>query len=127
MVNALCKVCNKASPAEKFRLHHTYKLVVCPTCFSGRTEELRKKEQQLKVEPAKPAGWDQDDEYLEKMSVLRKQEQQASFTKVPGTSQVRCTCAHCKYQFRYDPFRKLPKTCPYCDKDVPKTNTYSML
>ena len=126
-VAAICRICNKSSPSDQFRLHHKYKMVVCPTCFSGRTEELRKKEAERKVEPSKPVGWDQDDEYLEKMSVARKQERQASFSKVPGTSQVRCTCQYCKFSFKYDPFRKSPKTCPYCDREVPKLNTFNML
>jgi hypothetical protein len=126
-VPAVCRICNKSSPSDQFRLHHTYKMVVCPTCFSGRTEELRKKEAQLKVEPAKPAGWDKEDEYLEKMSTIRKSEQESSFSKVPGTSHVRCTCPSCKFSFKYDPFRKSPKTCPYCDIEVPKLSTYNML
>jgi len=80
-----------------------------------------------KVEPQKPLGWDKDDEYLEKISRMRKQEDQAQFEKIPGTDHVKCTCPHCKYTFRYDPFRKIPKTCPYCNNDVPKLKTFTLL
>ena len=126
-VQAQCRVCNKPSPAEQFRLHHKYKMVVCPTCFSGRTEELKQKAEEQTKAPPKPPGWDQEDEYLEKMSKIKRQEQRASFSKIPGTSQVQCTCIGCKYTFKYDPFRKLPRTCPYCDDIIPNLNTFNML
>ena len=124
---AQCKNCNGFSPADQFRLHYKFKMVVCPTCFSGRTEELKKKAEQ-KVEIVKPIGWDNDDEYLEKLSQMKKQElKTVKFSKIPGTNQVKCTCLKCEYSFKYDPFRKMPRSCPYCNYDIPKMDTFHLL
>ena len=122
-VNIICKACNRSAPANQFKLHYKYKQVVCPRCQSGK--EPAKKE--VKVEPPKPPGWDQEDEYLEKMAHQRKEENQAQFSKVAGTNQVVCTCFSCKYEFKYDPFRKSPRTCPYCNTDIPKLRTFNLL
>jgi len=123
-IKAQCSVCKGFALADQFKLHHTYRKMVCPNCFSGKTKQ---QQEMKKVEPQKPLGWDKDDEYLEKISRMRKQEDQAQFEKIPGTDHVKCTCPHCKYTFRYDPFRKIPKTCPYCNNDVPKLKTFTLL
>ena len=123
---AQCKNCNNSAPAEQFKLHYKYKMVVCPSCFSGRTEQLIEKKKQ-EVEKPKLPGWDKEDDYLEKVAHLRKEENQAQFSKIPGTNQVKCTCFSCKYSFKYDPFRKMPRTCPYCNTDIPKLRTFNLL
>ena len=99
--------------------------MVCPNCYSGRTEKLKAKEEK-KVD-VKPPGWDQEDEYLEKAAKLKQQQVKAQFKKIPGTDQIQCTCSACKYSFKYDPFRKRPRNCPYCSEDIPKLNTFSLL
>jgi len=99
--------------------------MVCPGCFKGKA--VAKDEKPKKVEPPRPPGWDADDDYLEKMSRLKKQEQNVQFKKIPGTDQVQCTCMKCKYQFKYDPFRKRPRVCPYCSEEIPQMKTFSML
>lgn len=122
-----CKNCGVLAPAEDFKLHHKYRLMVCPNCYSGKTEQLKqKKEGEQKASP-KPVGWDKEDEYLERLAVMRRQENQAQFSKVPGTDQVKCSCPNCKYSFKYDPYKKQPSTCPYCDAPVPKLRTYNLL
>ena len=98
--------------------------MVCPGCFKGKALP---KEKVKKVEPPKPPGWDSDDDYLEKISRQRQVEEKAQFKKIPGTDYVRCTCLKCKFQFRYDPFKKRPRVCPYCSADIPKLRTFSLL
>lgn len=130
-VKAVCKNCGQSAPADSFKLHHQFKMVVCPACYSGRTAELRKKEEEKEekreLPPKKPAGWDEIDDYLERATARRREENQAQFSKIPGSELVKCRCAHCQYDFKYDPFRKLPSTCPYCDNPVPKLRTYNLL
>jgi hypothetical protein len=124
---AECKVCGQSCAADQFRLHFKYKQMVCPNCYNGRTEKKLEKERVQKETPAKPPGWDKEDEYLEKMSRLKRDENQAQFSKIPGTNQVQCKCLQCKYSFKYDPFRKSPRSCPYCDADIPKLRTFNLL
>jgi len=125
-----CRECGMEAPADQFKLHYKYKKMVCPACFSGRTEIKRQKEQEeTVVKKEKPAGWDSEDDYLEKMSRTRRQDgiEVSQFSKIPGTHQVQCKCAHCKFNFKYDPFKKTPRTCPYCNQDVPRLTTFNLL
>ena len=119
---AQCKNCNNFALAEQFKLHYKHKMVVCPSCFSGRTEQLKKK-----VELIKPPGWDTEDEYLEKLIKQRQEDKVVKFTKISGTHQVICTCLKCKYEFKYDPFKKTPRSCPYCNGEIPKMDTFHLL
>ncbi len=122
-VKAQCRVCGGYAPSAQFKLHHTYKKMVCPNCYSGKTKQLEEKK---KEEPMRPPGWDAEDDYLEKASAKKKQEHQVMFTKISGTDLVQCTCAGCKYQFKYDPYKKLPYACPYCNMEVPKPKSFSL-
>jgi hypothetical protein len=125
-IKATCRVCNSSVPANQFKLSHKYKQMVCNNCFIGRTEQ--KREQIRKVEaPPKPAGWDAEDDYLEKVLKQKKKEEVVKFSRIPGTNQVQCLCKSCKFSFKYDPFRKLPRTCPYCNSDIPKVRTFNLL
>lgn len=117
-VKAICKNCGKEAAADQFKLHYKLKMMVCPNCFTGKTEKQAAEQQQKAVQPKKPPGWDADDEYLEKASRARQEQVVSSVTRIPGSSQVQYKCAHCKYSFKYNPDTKTPKTCPYCDKDV---------
>ena len=128
MIKALCKVCNQSSPSDQFKLHHTYRQMVCPGCFTGKNQKKKEAEERKKVEEIrKPRGWDQEDEYLERLSNMKQEETKSQFTKIPGTDYVKCKCTGCKYEFKYDPFRKKPGSCPYCDTDIPRMRTFSML
>ena len=126
-VKATCRVCNGSFPADQFKLHYKFKKMVCPNCFSGRTQREEEKKKAVEKETPKPAGWDHEDEYLEKVLKSKERNEKAKFEKIPGTHQVKCTCKSCNYSFKYDPFRKLPRTCPYCNNDIPKLRTFSLL
>lgn len=132
-VNATCRVCKKEAPADSFRLHHEHKQMVCPSCFKNNsTSEPKVQPQanplsQMPATSTKPKDWDKVDEYLERAQEQRREENQAQFSKIPGTDLVRCTCQGCKYNFRYDPFRKTPHSCPYCDQEIPKLRMFNLL
>ncbi len=127
---AVCKNCGQSAPAESFRLHYKFRMIVCPSCYSGRTAELRKKEEEERKQelpPKRPAGWDEIDDYLERATSMHREENQAQFSKITGTDYVKCKCANCRYSFKYDPYRKQPLTCPYCDTPVPRLRTFNLL
>ncbi|PIN87600.1 hypothetical protein COV12_03010 [Candidatus Woesearchaeota archaeon CG10_big_fil_rev_8_21_14_0_10_32_24] len=128
MIKALCRVCNQMVPSDQFKLHHTYKQMVCLSCYTGKTQK-KKEDDERKIiqEKQKPKGWDQEDEYLNRLSRINKDEIKNQFTKIPGTDHVKCKCTGCKYEFRYDPFHKKPRSCPYCDADIPRMRTFNLL
>jgi len=126
VIKAKCRNCGKEAPSEQFKLHYKYRMMVCPDCFSGKTEKQQKKEQLVKKEEIKPPGWDAEDDYLTKIQ-QQKQKEAPQFKRIPGTNFLQVTCKNCNYSFRYDPLRKRPANCPYCSEDIPKVNTYSML
>jgi hypothetical protein len=125
-VKAVCRKCGQEAPVEQFKLHYEFRQMVCFACYSGKTKlQQEKKEQEKAVK--RPVGWDAEDEYLEKASRSRlKEDHRGTFTKIPGTPQVRYTCI-CSYTFKYDPFTKSPKTCPYCNGEIPRLRTFSLL
>jgi len=127
-IKANCRICNNSAPVDEFKLHHEYRQMVCKNCFKKGPEEKKKEEQVIKQqESAKPAGWDKEDEYLEKISKMRDKEQKAQFKRIPGTDQINYTCAKCTFSFKYDPFKKKPSYCPYCDEDVPRLKNFSFI
>ena len=127
-----CGSCNGFAPANQFKLHYKFKKVVCPSCFSGRTEqEERKKaaakaEQTQTLQPKKPAGWDKEDEFLERMARIKENDLKMKVEKIPGTTLVRFNCTKCTYAFKYDPYRKMPKACPYCNGDIPNLKVFTL-
>ncbi len=135
-VKAKCRRCNNEALASEFRMHYDYKMMVCPNCFKGDKNKpavenkvifpgasTKPKEELVPKAP----GWDKEDEYLERYQRQRKEKDLAAFKKIPGTSQVMYTCVGCKYLFKYDPFRKMPQACPYCDAVIPRVNTFNLL
>ncbi|MEK6900104.1 MAG: hypothetical protein AABX05_03190 [Nanoarchaeota archaeon] len=122
-----CRICKGFAPASQFKLHYKYKQVVCPSCASGKSELEEKKKAAQQVEaPKKPAGWDKDDEYLEKMIRMKQNDNSTKIEKIPGTNMVKVGCFKCAYSLRYDPFKKMPKFCPYCNVEVPNLKLYNL-
>lgn len=128
-ISVLCGVCQRTAPADQFKLSYKYKKVVCPKCFRNDEKQINK-EMEVKKEPPKPPkplGWDNEDEYLERAARTRSKEDSGHFKRIPGSNQVQCTCKNCNFQFKYDPFRKMPRACPYCNSDIMRLKTFSLL
>lgn len=123
-VKATCKNCGQQASADQFKLHYKLKMMVCPNCFTGKTQRQEAEQQQKATQPKKPAGWDAEDEYLEKTTRQKKEQLEPYVSKIPGTSQVQYKCTHCKYPFKYNPDTRTPRTCPYCNYDVPKISSF---
>jgi len=124
-VKAKCRKCGNEAAASDFRMHYDYKMMVCPNCFKGEKEKIKVQNTTVpKEEPLVPKapGWDKEDEYLERAAKHKREEQKSWFKAVPGSAQVQCRCASCKYVFKYDPVKNMPKACPYCDGPIPRFN-----
>lgn len=117
---AKCKNCGNEAPPEQFKLHHQLRMMVCPTCYTGKSKPKESAPESKPAEPPRPAGWDKEDEYLERMSRIKRQQSQSVFNKIEGTDTVKCTCPACKYSFRFNTEKGTPRVCPYCDSEVPK-------
>ena len=126
VIKAKCKNCGKDTAVDQFKLHYQLKMMVCQNCFSGRTQKEKEEKEKVKNEVrTKPPGWDQEDDYLEKHARTKEESRVSVFSRIPGSDLLKCTCVSCKYSFKYDPFKRVPRTCPYCDGDVPKVSNYN--
>ena len=120
-----CKRCGGLAKPEEFVLDYEYKMMVCPSCVKERRkkkevhDELQAQKQKVQKEQVqKPAGWDGEDEYIERMHR----------TKIMGTvkvekvdeEKVRYKCPKCSYTFLYNIVKKTPVSCPYCSADIYK-------
>lgn len=125
-VKAVCKRCGRQSPSTQFILDPVYGMMVCPLCLkerksksaaiqirAGRNAAAEKKEEENKN---KPAGWDREDDYLER-SYAKKKDSQVGVEKIDA-NHVNYICPKCKYKFIYDTERKYPKVCPYCNGQI---------
>ncbi|MBI3032654.1 hypothetical protein HYY69_04210 [Candidatus Woesearchaeota archaeon] len=67
----------------------------------------------------RPAGWDKDDDILEKLYSQKKKKVE-SFKPMPGSgTKLKYVCQQCTYTFSYDSEKKTPRSCPYCQRSVP--------
>lgn len=91
-----CRRCGKAAKAEDFTVDYVYKMAVCPSCVKERKAKEVKSPVAEKndafgkqIDAAtpkkevvqKPAGWDEDDEKLEKMARQKEKALNASATQ----------------------------------------------
>lgn len=129
-VKAKCRRCGREAPAEQFVLHHQYRMMVCPECVKEGKQhtnvhyELRKqKELEAKQKPdekPKPAGWDADDEYLERAARQQSKEPKAEIERI-SKDMIRYKCQKCSYRFTYNTEKKIPARCPYCSREIQLT------
>ncbi|MBU0535760.1 MAG: hypothetical protein KKE20_02255 [Nanoarchaeota archaeon] len=123
---AVCRRCNRRAKVSEFVLDHVYKMMVCDYCVKERknhdmihSQLKTQKDAKLKEKEAakeKPAGWDQDDEYLEKMH-KQKMKKMAIIENVTG-DRTRYKCPKCSYSFTHGTYSKTPLRCPYCDTQI---------
>lgn len=127
-VEVVCKQCGKNAKADEFVLDPYFKKMVCPSCVKDRMSKSRMlakgKEQALEQETKtanRPAGWDEDDELLER---AHKQSKPASVqVERVGADKVKLRCQKCNYAFVYNTALRTPKSCPYCNAALPKIPT----
>ena len=115
----MCKNCGNLANAEDFKLHYKVRAMVCPPC-SKNPDHHKPKPEPVKEVVAKPPGWDAEDEYLLKASKMKEEENRAQFSRIPGTNHVQCKCRGCDFSFKFNVVTRMPASCPYCNRDVPK-------
>ena len=130
-IKVKCKRCNKEWDAEKLVLDPVYKMMVCPQCVQERIQPSKKPkemepqdlEPKITPEKKKPAGWDEDDELLEKLNkqkeIIQKDQQKpkVNYERIDADN-LRVQCPKCSYKFKYDLNKNSPKSCPYCNLKI---------
>ena len=122
-IKVKCRNCGRMANSEEFVLDHAFKTMVCPACIKDKNKvSVQKEEPKPEISVQKPAGWDKEDEYLERAAKSKvKQNPTAAVEKIDA-EYVKYTCPHCKYSFKYSVIRKKPGVCPYCSEDIVKIN-----
>jgi len=115
-VKAVCKKCGKMAPASSFVLSSTLRMMVCPNCAKIGKESIEKQQQKEMEASKKPAGWDSEDDYLER--AFKEKSKDAAYVEKIDDTKVRYTCPKCRYKFVYDTIRKYPASCGYCGTKV---------
>jgi len=124
-----CKQCGRFADAKEFVLDHGYKMMVCPHCVKDRqlreqvhrqvnADKFRKQKEEEERMRNKPAGWDAEDDYLEK-AWKNKLRSTVQVEKV-DYERVKYPCPKCKYTFTYNVEKKTPQNCPMCGNPVTK-------
>ncbi len=142
IVTAKCRKCGKSMPTTEFVLDPIFGAMVCAACSKERkTKEsmdaMKKKQQAIEQEvaakqgtarpaaqkapppqPAKnrPAGWDAEDDYLEKLS--RAKQDNIVQVKRIDRSRVQYKCPKCHYDFPYNLDKQKPSKCPFCNTGI---------
>ncbi|MEM4271901.1 MAG: hypothetical protein QXD13_02350 [Candidatus Pacearchaeota archaeon] len=120
-IKVKCKNCGRMANAEEFVLDNSFKMMVCPACIKDKNKiSVQKEEPKPEISVQKPAGWDKEDEYLER--AFKAKVKQAAVVEKIDSEYVKYTCPHCKYSFKYSVIRKKPGVCPYCSEGIVKIN-----
>ncbi len=138
---AVCKRCGRNAPADSFVLDHLLGMLVCADCVKEQKSKVSKaavmkatsdvmnaksKTALTAAQPVqkpvqeevkeRPAGWDSEDEYLERAHKQR-QKLNVNFERLDD-SRVRYTCTKCQFRFIYHISKKYPSMCPNCGASV---------
>lgn len=122
-----CKQCGRLARPSEYVLDPVYRIMVCPMCVKDRrmreqihrevdSQRLKKKKEQEELMKDKPAGWDPDDDAINRAykAKLSKTVQVEEISK----DIVKYPCPKCKYSFRYNTAKRIPSKCPYCGAGV---------
>jgi DNA-directed RNA polymerase subunit RPC12/RpoP len=123
-IKVICKHCGRPAKAGDYVLDPVYKMMVCPSCVKERRNapSIKPKQEaaQQPVQDKKPAGWDAEDDLLERLQKT-KQAKAAPQVETMKDGKMRYTCMRCKYKFIYNPSNQTPSSCPYCGTPVMKS------
>lgn len=118
-IKAKCRKCGKEVPVDDFVLDNAYKMMVCKNCSKERCKrEFSLTKNEVKKDKPKPAGWDQEDEYLER-AYRAKKANAIPVTKIDD-ERVKYICQKCKFSFVYNTVTKRPQRCPFCNSEIAK-------
>lgn len=90
----ICKKCGNKVPASSLRMDRDEKMLMCRSCT--RNKEIHRE--------------------IEKEVFGKKTTKNEAIENKPVKEMHKC--ANCSYSFRVNPETKVPKNCPYCNKDV---------
>jgi len=105
-----CNQCGGNAKASEFVLDADYKKMVCPNCIrnKGMQKQQQAKQEKTSTEPPKPAGWDHEDEEIERLHKEKKAREKPHLD-----IGMKLKCKKCDYEFIF----KGQRMCPYCDME----------
>jgi Zn finger protein HypA/HybF involved in hydrogenase expression len=114
-VKVICRNCKGEAFADDFKLNNLKGIMVCPNCDKKPSLGLINETVSENGVSAKPAGWDEVDDYLEKVVKVKEE----SFVRGESSGEhVFYVCKKCEYNFRYNTIKKYPQVCPSCGRNV---------
>jgi len=123
-VRVKCRQCGKQVRPDELVLDHVLKKMVCHYCVADREQreqvhkEVNAQKVVVKAKDGKPAGWDREDEMIEKAWRQKKD----GMVTVKWLSEDKCkyVCPKCCYEFTINTEKNIPAHCPYCGADIAK-------
>lgn len=141
----VCRRCGREAQADSFVLDPIYGMLVCPECMkeqkfqsntskaavtkmtsdilmgaktkttpSAAAQPVQKHAQEEAKE--RPAGWDSEDDYLERMHKQREK-LNVNYERLDDL-RIRYRCTKCDFKFIYHTEKKYPSMCPNCGTRV---------
>jgi rubrerythrin len=118
-IKVKCKACGKMADSDEFVLDPGFRMMVCRNCVKERQsrEEVHKKvKEQKEDQKKKPAGWDAEDEQLERAH-RAKAENTVDVQRI-DEQKVKYKCPKCSYEFVVNIVKNSPANCPYCGTGI---------
>ena len=120
-IKAVCKHCGKSGPVSGFVLDPDFKMMICSNCAKEKkvVKKTPAKNSVIKPVQSKPAGWDNEDDYLERArkEKMRQAAAMPQYKPIDGVK-VRVTCSKCKFKFNYNKEKRYPNICPNCGTKI---------
>ena len=116
-VKAKCPKCNAMVDANSFVLSYIERKMICQTCHKQKDKKVKPIIKKEKIQ--RPAGWDKEDEELERLVKAKNIKLTGKIERVPGEKHIRYNCPECNFKFRYFPLERRPRYCPYCSHENP--------
>lgn len=125
-ISAKCKNCGNSAKLEDLKLDPTFGKVVCVRCINERmkkegVKKLAPEEKKEEEKPKMPAGWDLEDEELER-SYKEKIKSRVKVTRLEG-DRVRYPCPKCSHLFTFNLKTRMPSSCPLCNEKIRSMRT----
>ena len=130
-IKVKCNKCGGEMFSDEFVIDPDYKMAVCRNCIRDKrkrqdvwAEVGKQREAKIAQEaedakkPPKPAGWDKDDELLDRLVKQKERVKERMVFKELPNGKIKC--AKCGYAFKYDSANSTPMNCPYCFNPVKK-------
>ena len=120
-IKVKCKQCGGMANSTEFILDPYFAKLVCASCVKNRKNKVNMPEKPKMPEPLKPAGWDKEDDQIDK--AFREKAKNTITAQKIDEENIKYKCP-CGYSFKYNIMKKIPARCPYCSSDIQRFKTF---